>query len=201
MYNGICGIDQINKAIQEKFNDSKEFITRGEKTFKKLDKVLQLQNDPELGIMNGDIGYIKDIEKTEDADYLYIDFDGNMVKYPSQNLDFLTLAYAISIHKSQGSEYKNVIMPIVPSYFVMLKKKLIYTAVSRAKKKLIIIGSFNTLIEGINKEEDKRQTTLEYRLNNKLALNKKVIYINDPSIPFETLGEEGMEDITPYDFM
>lgn len=201
MYNGICGINEVNKRIQSKFNLSEEMIVRGEKVFKKNDKVLQLQNNPELQIMNGDIGYIKDILKTDEMDYLYIDFDGLMVKYPASELENLTLAYAISIHKSQGSEYDNVILPILPSYYTMLKRKLIYTAVTRAKKKLIVIGSMNSLLDAIKRADDLRQTTLIMRLNKKSDIKKTIIYINDPDIPFKTLGEEGMEGITPYTFM
>lgn len=201
MYSGICGIDIVNKVIQEKFNPSLNKIEKGNKIFKENDKVLQTQNDPTLGIMNGDIGVIKGIYKDEDEEYLNIDFDGFMVKYPTHNLDNLTLAYAISVHKSQGMEYKNVILPIIPSYYIMLKRKLIYTAITRAKEKLIIIGDYNALCSGVTKDDDKRQTTLEQRLLNKLEFNKKIIYINDENIPFDTLGEEGMENITPYSFM
>lgn len=201
MYSGVCGIDAINAAISEKFNDSDKFIIYGDKKFKVNDKVLQLQNDPINDIMNGDIGIIKDIITSDDGDFLYIDFDSHMVKYSKRDLDNLTLAYAISIHKSQGMEYKNVILPIVPSFFVMLKRRLIYTAVSRAKNKLIIVGSYKSLSDGINKEEEKRQTTLELRLTNSLNLTRSVKYINDPEIPFDTLGEEGMEGITPYTFL
>lgn len=201
MYSGICGIDIVNKVIQEKFNTSLNIIEKGNKIFKENDKVLQTQNDPTLGIMNGDIGVIKGIYKDEDEEYLNIDFDGFMVKYPTHNLDNLTLAYAISVHKSQGMEYKNVILPIIPSYYIMLKRKLIYTAITRAKEKLIIIGDYNALCSGVTKDDDKRQTTLEQRLLNKLEFNKKIIYINDENIPFDTLGEEGMENITPYSFM
>ncbi len=201
MYSGICGIDIVNKVIQEKFNTSLNIIEKGNKIFKENDKVLQTQNDPTLGIMNGDIGVIKGIYKDEDEEYLNIDFDGFMVKYPTHNLENLTLAYAISVHKSQGMEYKNVILPIIPSYYIMLKRKLIYTAITRAKEKLIIIGDYNALCSGVTKDDDKRQTTLEQRLLNKLEFNKKIIYINDENIPFDTLGEEGMENITPYSFM
>lgn len=201
MYSGVCGIDAVNSAIQKEFNHSEIMITRGNKTFKLNDKVLQLANDPVLGIMNGDIGCIKDICKEDDSEFLYIDFDGMMVKYPSSELDNLNLAYAISIHKSQGSEYKNVIMPIVSSYYVMLKRKLIYTGVTRAKNKLIIIGDYNALVSGISSSDDLRQTTLLQRLLNKLDSKKIIHYINDPEIPFDTLGEEGMENITPYTFM
>lgn len=201
MYSGVCGIDAINSAIQEKFNDSLKFILYGDKKFKVNDKVLQLQNDPINEVMNGDIGIIKDIIKDDDKESLYIDFDSHMVKYEKKDLDNIKLAYAISIHKSQGMEYKNVILPIVSSYYIMLKRKLIYTAVSRAKEKLIIIGNYKSLTDGILKEEEKRQTTLEARLCNTLDLTKNIKYINDPEIPFDSLGEVGMEGITPYSFM
>lgn len=202
MYKGPCGIDAINNAIQENFNKSSNYILYKDLKFMVNDKVLQLKNNPELGIMNGDIGIIKDIYKDETGDYLYIDFDSYMVKYPKIEFDNLTLAYAISIHKSQGMEYKNVIMPVVSSYYIMLKRKLLYTAVSRAKEKLIILGDYRSMITGIKKEDDVRQTTLKYRLNNiKSIKSKKVIYINDSESAFDTLGEEGMDDITPYTFL
>ena len=201
MYSGPCGINEINRQIQAKFNQSTDMIVRGERIFKKLDKVLQLQNNPELQIMNGDIGYIKEIIRSDDGDILKIDFDGLLVSYPASELENLALAYAISIHKSQGSEYENVIMPINRTYYGMLKRNLIYTAITRAKSKLIIIGDINSLEEATHRNEDIRQTTLIQRLTNKNYNVKKIIYINDPEIPFDTLGEEGMEDITPYSFM
>ncbi len=201
MYNGVAGIDSINKMIQEKFNNSDEIIIRSNRLFKVGDKVLQLQNEPELKIMNGDIGIIKAIKKEDDKESLLIDFDSLMVNYPASNLDSLTLAYAISIHKSQGSEYQSVIMPIVPSYYQMLKRNIIYTGVTRAKNKLIIIGKYQSLLQGVNSKDDLRQTSLTRRLVKIINNPKKIIYINDPSIPFDTLGEINMENITPYSFM
>ena len=201
MYAGPCGINEVNKAIQEKFNDETMTLVRGSKVFKRLDKVLQLKNDPRKGIMNGDVGYIDSIIKTTEEEYLMIRFDNLMVKYPAADLEDLTLVYAISIHKSQGSEYKNVIMPILSDYFVMLKRKLIYTAFSRAKEKLILLGDFKMLSQAIKRLDSDRQTTLYNRLLNRSEMTKKVIYIDDPTIPFDTLGEEGMEGITPYTFM
>lgn len=198
MYAGVAGIDSVNKAVQEKYNLETESIIRDNQIFKKGDKVLQLKNDPELKLMNGDIGIIKGITSVNDQDVLFIDFDGVMVKYPAKELDNLRLAYAISIHKSQGSEYDNVILPILPSYNMMLRKKIIYTAITRAKNKLIILGNIETLKEAISRLEPLRQTGLLKRLNESAISAPKIL---DPTIPFDTLGEYGMEDITPYSFM
>lgn len=198
IYASIAGIDYINNVIQNRYNKNTTFITRGERIFKIDDKVLQLVNRPEYDIMNGDIGVIKDIKKIDDNEYLYIEFDGRIIKYPANNIDELSLAYAISIHKSQGSEYKNVIMPVVGSYSIMLRQKIIYTAITRAKEKLIIVGKYNSILNAIKTPDTLRQTSLVVRLN---AEKTTKVRIDDPNIPFDTLGEENMEDIDPYKFM
>ena len=200
MYAGIAGIEEVNKRIQEKYNLNTESIVRDNKFFKVNDKVLQLKNDSVLDIMNGDIGIVRDITKNNDKDVLVIDFDEKKVIYKASDLDNLSLAYAMSIHKSQGSEFDNVILPILPSYSIMLKRKLIYTAITRAKKKLIIIGDIKTLDNAIRQFDSERQTTLKERINNNYNTNIS-IKILDPSIPFDTLGEYDMEGITPYSFM
>lgn len=210
MYKGVCGIDAINKMVQNKFNNSENKLTRNGKTFKLHDKVLQLKNEPEKDIMNGDIGEIIDISKVGDDTLVRINFDGNVISYGT-NFSHLTLAYAISIHKSQGSEFNNVIMPVVFGYYYMLQKKIIYTGVTRAKNKLIMLGEYQSLLTSLNKESDTRQTSLYRRLTRMISKNSKteiidiidpnVIYINDPSIPFDKLGEQNMEGITPYTFM
>ena len=201
MYAGVAGIDIINEKIQERYNPEKEkILKRDTKLFKKNDKVLQLKNDAELDIMNGDIGKIIDIIKVDNKDVMIIDFDGHLVNYSAKNIDNLTLAYAISIHKSQGSEFKNVILPILPSYQIMLKKKLIYTAITRAKRKLIIMGKLDSINYSIHNLEYQRQTTLSKRIEDKFN-NRIEIKIFDPEIPFDTLGEYDMEGITPYSFM
>lgn len=200
MYAGVAGIDAINAAVQDKFNhDEEKLIVRDNKLFKKNDKVLQLKNDSILDIMNGDIGRIVDIVKIDEKDALLIDFDGRVVTYYASELDNLTLAYAISVHKSQGSEFDNVILPILPSYQIMLRKKLIYTAITRAKKKLIIIGKRESLERSIHQLDGIRQTSLYQRIENKEIKLENKIY--DPNIPFDTLGEYDMDGITPYSFM
>ena len=198
MYAGVAGIDAINEAISNQYNPTEEKIVRDPVVFKKNDKVLQLKNDPTLQLMNGDIGIIKGIEKIKDKDTLFIDFDGRMVNYPVKEIDNLRLAYAISIHKSQGSEYDNVIMPILPNYHMMLRKKIIYTAITRAKKKLILLGDIYMLREAVKALEPLRQTGL---LNLLQGIRRNETKILDSTIPFETLGEYDMEGITPYSFM
>ena len=201
MYAGVAGIDAINAKIQERYNpEAEKILKRDNKLFKKNDKVLQLKNDAELDIMNGDIGKIIDIIKVDNKDTMIIDFDGHLVNYSAKNIDNLSLAYAISIHKSQGSEFKNVILPILPSYQIMLKKKLIYTAITRAKKKLIIMGKLDSINYAIHNLEYQRQTTLSKRVEDSFN-NRIEIKIFDPEIPFDTLGEYDMDGITPYSFM
>ena len=198
MYAGVVGIDEINKEVSRRYNLNEDKIVRDELVIKVEDKVLQLKNDSIMKIMNGDIGIVKGITRINDKDTLHIDFDGVMVDYPAKELDNLTLAYAISIHKSQGSEYDNVILPIFPSYFKMLRKKIIYTAITRAKKKLIIVGSVDTLNQAITTPEPIRQTGLLNRLSDSTEIKIK---ITDPTIPFEYFGEYDMDGITPYSFM
>ncbi len=203
MYAGIVGIDSINKEIQEKFNNNQKKIVRGSKVFKENDKVIQLKNDPDKGIMNGDIGRIISINSDKKESYLMILFDNIKVKYAVEDLDDLDLAYAISIHKAQGSEFKNVIVPILYEYNIMLRIKLIYTAFSRAKEKLIVLGSFDALKQSLLKEEVERQTTLLNRLIGFKKEEKKdnIILIEDKTIPFKELKEIGAYGITPYDFL
>ncbi|MDY0277808.1 MAG: ATP-dependent RecD-like DNA helicase [Acholeplasma sp.] len=168
-YKGELGIDVINSLLQSKFNDlTKEFIEYGEKKYFVDDKVIQLVNDPKNFVMNGDIGYVKRISKNSGGkDYLTVNFDGNEVIYEKNDLDNLNLAYAMSVHKSQGSEYKIVILPLVKQYTHMLKKELLYTAITRAKNFLIIVGDMNLLVYAANHLSEKRKTTLKLRLENK----------------------------------
>lgn len=200
MYAGVAGIDAINSAVQARYNPEETLLKRDFAVFKKNDKVLQLKNDAELDIMNGDIGRILDIVRSDDKDYILIDFDGKVVTYSAANLDNLRLAYAISVHKAQGSEFENVILPVLPSYQIMLKKKIIYTAVTRAKKKLILLGQLESLEKAAHTQDYRRQTALYQRLEleSDFDLGQK---IHDTAIPFDTLGEYDMDGITPYSFM
>ncbi len=160
IYKGMNGIDRINQLIQERFNRVNEAfqIAYKDKTFRFQDKVMQLVNQPEDGIMNGDLGVVTGI--IEDKEIL-VDFSGRSVKYNVKDFDNITLAYAISIHKSQGSEFKVVILPLVRSYTIMLKRKLIYTAITRAKETLIMIGEKEALQRGIYGKEPPRKTWMK----------------------------------------
>ena len=169
MYKGINGIDLINRNVKSIFNpkdSSKKELLIGDVDFLEDDKVIQLTNMPDENVYNGDIGLIERIEGGSKKE-VHIDFDGNRVKYTPSNFSNFRLAYSISIHKSQGSEFDIVILPIVKGYRKMLYQKLIYTAVTRAKQKLYIIGEYDALDTAIhNTSDDVRRTTImEYLIS------------------------------------
>lgn len=168
MYKGLNGIDAINNEVQKlynKKNNPKKEIALLEYTFKEDDKVIQLTNMPDDNVYNGDIGLIENIT-THPKKEVEINFDGTYVKYMPSNFNNFRLAYAISIHKSQGSEFDVVILPLVKSYGKMLYRKLVYTAITRAKKKLYLIGDLDALDIAIqNNNSDIRRTTIKDMLN------------------------------------
>lgn len=171
MYAGICGIEHLNIKLQEMFNPKEHYKKEyklGKYTFREQDKVLQLKNQPEDNVYNGDIGTLIEIVfPIEDIDNklrFIVDFDGNYVEYYGELLQNITLAYCISVHKSQGSEYPIVIMPIVKSQNKMLQKKLLYTAITRAKKSLVLLGELHYFLSGVrNENEVVRKSTLVKR--------------------------------------
>ena len=168
MYKSLNGIDNLNIILQELFNppgNNKKEIKYKDVTYREYDKVLQLVNDPDNNVFNGDIGYIEDIIISSDkkiTNQININFDGNIVEYTPDKFINFKHGYAISIHKAQGSEFNTIIMPIVPSFKRMLYNKLVYTGVTRAKKSLIIVGDANSFVYGINNDYvDSRKTTLK----------------------------------------
>ena len=212
IYRGENGIDALNLMLQKLFNPpspQKRELEFGHKTFRVGDKVLQLSNQPETEVMNGDVGVIAGIvnaeEDKEKQQKVIVDFDEREVVYAKNDLIQLTHAYCVSVHKSQGSEYPIVILPITSQYHVMLQKKLIYTAITRAKKSLIIIGDENALLRSVQNEGEERQTTLKLRFSmsssKKLEENPHADYFETYNIPFNILDEVRLEGITPYDFM
>ena len=169
-YKGDNGIDNLNKMLSNIFNpnNGQREVIYGDVVYKEGDKVLQLVNDADNNVFNGDIGFIKSIATINNPykkDIITIDFDGNYVMYQKKDLKNIRHAYAITIHKSQGSEFEHVIMPISFNYGAMLYNKILYTGVSRAKKSLILVGDPKAFYKGVlNDYGDGRKTSLQERL-------------------------------------
>lgn len=164
MYKGEIGIDNLNINLQNIFNPHDDNLNEaviGTITYRVNDKVLNLVNDVDKGIYNGDIGYIYDIDINSKSDFIRVNFDNNIVSFKRDELTSIKHAYAISVHKAQGSEFDHVIMPISKTYSKMLYNKLIYTGISRAKKSLIIIGSKEAFIYSVDNDySNSRKTSL-----------------------------------------
>ncbi|WP_033544176.1 SF1B family DNA helicase RecD2 [Planococcus sp. CAU13] len=233
MYKGPAGIDALNKMIQQMVNPNtdgkRKELVFGDITYRINDKVLQLVNQPESNVFNGDMGEVvaimKASETVEKQDVLVVSFDGIEVTYQRSDLNQLTLAYCCSIHKAQGSEFPTVIMPVVRGYMKMLRRNLLYTGITRSKDFLILCGDPNVFRYGVERTDDtKRMTTLRDRLsltapqtdgNKTEAAAKETL----PVAQMETVNEEsgaaaltndnvhaihpliGMQGITPRDFI
>lgn len=178
MYKGENGIDNLNKLLQEKFNPrsyTKKELAVGEVIYRVGDKVLQLVNSPDDNVYNGDIGYIHNIltskESSSKRNEIIVNFDGNLVTYTPANFLNIRHGYAISVHKSQGSEFQMVIIPFLHSFHRMLYNKLIYTAITRAKNYLIIVGDKKAFIDGVyNDYVENRKTSLQDFIKKKYNL-------------------------------
>ena len=168
MYRGVAGIDALNESLQAIFNpptSDKAEIKVGGKIFREGDKLLQLRNRPDDDVYNGDVGILVEIERKEDTglpyDSLTVDFDGQFVNYRTSEFNMLRHAYCMSVHKSQGNEFKIVIMSVLPEYSIMMKKNLLYTGITRAKQSLFILGDHSVFIRGLhNNQDEQRRTTL-----------------------------------------
>ena len=177
MYRGAAGVDNLNELAQAVYNPptkaKQEVDFRGQ-VFRVGDKVLQLVNSPENNVFNGDIGQITAIETKKGAKgaTITIDFDGNEVNYHRMEWNQIQLAYAISIHKSQGSQFKMVLMPVVRQFSRMLQRNLVYTAITRAADKLVLLGEAQAMALAVHNVGTNRQTTLLNRLREKWQLTK-----------------------------
>lgn len=167
MHRFLCGVENLNLMLQEQLNPKKnqDELKYSSQTFRIGDKVMHIRNNYQKNVFNGDIGFIQDINNEK----LTVDYFDHIVTYEKNELNELTLAYASSVHKSQGSEYKVVIIPLSTSHYIMLQRNLLYTAITRAKQKVIIVGSKKALMTAIQSNRtQKRYTLLAERLAHKL---------------------------------
>ena len=163
MHRGIIGVQNLNERLQQELNPQTNSVRFGSTTFKLGDKVMQTSNNYDKEVYNGDIGWIKLLDDVLNT--VTIDFDGREVVYQNSELDEIVLAYAVSVHKSQGSEYAAVIIPVATQHYIMLQRNLIYTALTRARKLAILIGTQKALAIAINNNKvQERYTNLSMRL-------------------------------------
>jgi exodeoxyribonuclease V alpha subunit len=163
MNRGLLGAMSLNTELQALLNPGGAEVTRGARTFREGDKVMQIRNNYDLDVFNGDIGQITAIDEAERS--LTAVFDGRTVRFEEENLDELTLAYACSVHKAQGSEYPCVVLPLHTQHYVMLKRNLLYTAVTRGRKLVVVVGSRRALSTAVrNGQVDARFSGLARRL-------------------------------------
>jgi exodeoxyribonuclease V alpha subunit len=182
MHRGELGTTLLNRALQERLNppsgspsgspsgtaSAGAEITRGERTYRRGDKVMQLKNDYDKSVFNGDIGVIAAIDSEHGT--IQVEFDGRLASYERAELDQLTHAYAVSVHKSQGSEYPAVVIPLATQHYMMLQRSLLYTAVTRGKKLVVIVGHRRAVAMAVrNADARRRYTWLSERVRAQLA--------------------------------
>ena len=173
MQRGVVGAANLNLLLQQALNPSGPSLNRGGYTYRQGDRVMQQRNNYDKDVFNGDLGYIREVDTEERT--LKVDFDGKWAEYDVTELDELTLAYATTIHKAQGSEYPIVVMPVLMTHFVMLQRNLIYTGITRAKKICVLIGATKALAYAVhNMSVLKRNTSLRERLNPSLTTDGKL---------------------------
>jgi exodeoxyribonuclease V alpha subunit len=163
MHKGIIGVSRLNRELQQLLNPSGEEFSSSGRTLKKGDKVMQIRNNYDKDVFNGDTGIIKAINMENHG--IIVDFDGREVLYESPELEEIALAYAISVHKSQGCEYPAVIMPVLTEHYMMLQRNLLYTGITRGKRLVVLVGTKKALAIAIkNDKPRKRYTNLKNRL-------------------------------------
>ena len=163
MHKGTVGVANLNAHLQEALNPGEGGLLRGNRIFRVNDKVMQVRNNYEKEVFNGDVGRVRAIDMENQV--VTVSFDGREVDYDFVDLDEVALAYAVSVHKSQGSEYPAVLIPVLNQHYVLLQRNLIYTAVTKAKKLVIMVGTRKALAIAVkNNRTEKRYTYLRYRL-------------------------------------
>lgn len=220
IYRGPAGINKLNELLQDILNPKDEdtrFLQYGDIEYRENDKVLQLINRPDDNVFNGDIGVVTGVYKAEEnalgKDVVIVDYEGNDITYTKQDLSEITHAYCCSIHKSQGSEFPIVIMPIVRQYFRMLQKNILYTGLTRAKQSLVVCGEEQAFNQGIQTLGHERMTSFDTKLkmyfdtdveegseSETESVQTKHIILTEDNM-FEIDPMINMNDKTPYDFM
>lgn len=203
MYRGQAGITNLNTLMQNLLNPKEEKLEFlfNDQIFRSSDKVLHLVNDAELNVFNGDIGYITELmpAKYTDSkqDEITIQFDGNEVTYPRNEWHKITLAYAMSIHKSQGSEFQVVILPITRQSGRMLQRNLIYTAITRSKSKLIMLGEISAFDYAVKNEGASRKTYLVERFGNQVVASQTVPVLDESTTSPQSSNAESPTTDSP----
>ncbi|MBM3211482.1 ATP-dependent RecD-like DNA helicase, partial [Candidatus Poribacteria bacterium] len=175
MYKGSVGADNFNQVLQNALNPDGESLPRGGRNFRSGDKVMQIRNNYDKEVFNGDIGRIASVDIIDQV--VTVAFPEKEVVYDAADLDELVLAYAITIHKSQGSEYKAVVIPVMTQHYMMLQRNLLYTGITRAKNLVVIVGSKKALGMAIrNNKVAKRYTSLAKRLQDRLKQPSDIKY-------------------------
>jgi len=165
---GVIGTVNLNQLLQQNLNPAESWITRGNRTYRLHDKVMQIKNNYDKEVFNGDIGIISDVNTTDKE--LTVHFESRFVKYDITDLDELVHAYAITIHKSQGSEYPIVVIPVMMTHFIMLQRNLIYTGITRAKNMLVLIGTKKAVAYAVkNMTVNNRNTRLKNRMQKEIT--------------------------------
>ncbi|MFP4878755.1 ATP-dependent RecD-like DNA helicase [Mammaliicoccus sciuri] len=220
IYRGSAGINKLNELLQDILNPKDEdtrFLQYGDIEYRENDKVLQLINRPDDNVFNGDIGVVTGVYKAEEnalgKDVVIVDYEGNDITYTKQDLSEITHAYCCSIHKSQGSEFPIVIMPIVRQYFRMLQKNILYTGLTRAKQSLVVCGEEQAFNQGIQTLGHERMTSFDTKLkmyfdtdveedteSETESIQTKHIILTEDNM-FEIDPMINMNNKTPYDFM
>jgi len=169
MRRGRIGVDNLNSQIQQLLASNEPSVESTAGRLRRQDRVMQIRNNYDLDVFNGDIGHV--LGPSEDAESLIVDFYDRQVRYPIADTDQLVLAYASSIHKSQGSEYRCVVIPMHSSHYIMLQRNLLYTAVTRGRELVIVVGEMRALAQAIrNDRQQERFTRLTERLREDLAV-------------------------------
>jgi exodeoxyribonuclease V alpha subunit len=157
MHKGEVGTENLNRRLQDRLNPGRSGLDRGRFSFRRGDRVMCVRNDYDRGVFNGELGRVTAVDP--DQATLVVDFDGRPVAYEALDLEALTLAYAVTVHKSQGSEFPAVVVPLLTSHFVMLKRNLLYTALTRAKRLCVLVGSRAALDRAVRTTDERRRNT------------------------------------------